>query len=207
MPDQSCLAAVLGGPEHCRLSGPREVAAEVVNYDVCMAGPARHHRSAFALYLPQSRNEGLIMPKTEEHHAATTADILARGPDTPNIDPRWQKHFDRLNRLRESIAQQRSTQLADATVTQPFTVNPADRGTDEYDMGAALSLISSEQNALYEIDQALRRIRDGTYGMCEATGKPIPEDRLNAVPWTRFTLEIEEQLEREQQARKPKHVL
>jgi DnaK suppressor protein len=74
-------------------------------------------------------------------------------------------------------------------------------------MGAALSLISSEQNALYEIDQALRRIRDGTYGICEATGKPIPEDRLNAVPWTRFTLEVEEQLERERQARRPKHAL
>jgi RNA polymerase-binding protein DksA len=147
------------------------------------------------------------MPKTEEHHAATAADILAPGPETPRIEPRFQKYFDRLNRLRETLAQQRSTQLADATVTQPFAVNPADRGTDEYDMGAALSLISSEQNALYEIDQALRRIRDGTYGICEATGKSIPEDRLAAIPWTRFTLEVEEQLEREQQARKPRHVL
>jgi RNA polymerase-binding transcription factor DksA len=149
----------------------------------------------------------MIMPKTEEHRAATLADILSPGPETPRIDPRWQKHFDRLNRLRESIAEQRSTQLADATTTQPFTVNPADRGTDEYDMGAALSLISSEQNALYEIDQAIRRIRDGAYGICEATGQPIPSDRLDAIPWTRFTREVEEQLEREAQARKPKHIL
>lgn len=148
------------------------------------------------------------MPKNDEHHAATAADILAPGPETPRIDPRWQKYFDRLNRLRESLAQQRSDQIANAHSGEPtFGVNPADRGTDEYDMGAALSLISSEQNALYEIDQALRRIRDGTYGMCEATGKPIPEDRLEAVPWTRFTLEVEQQLEREQQARKPKHIL
>jgi DnaK suppressor protein len=147
------------------------------------------------------------MAKTEEHHAATVADILSAGPETPQVDPRWQKHFDRLNRMRESLAEQRSTQLADANSPQPFAVNPADRGTDEYDMGAALSLISSEQNALYEIDQALRRICDGTYGVCEATGKPIPEDRLAAIPWTRFTLEVEEQLEREQQARKPRHVL
>lgn len=147
------------------------------------------------------------MAKTEEHQAATSADILAPGPETPRIDPRWQKHFDRLNRLRESLAQQRSTQLADAAVTQTFAVNPADRGTDEYDMGAALSLISAEQNALYEIDQALQRIRHGAYGVCEATGKLIPEDRLAAIPWTRFTREIEEQLEREQQARQPRHVL
>ena len=145
------------------------------------------------------------MPKTEEHRAATVADILSPGPETPHVDPRWQKYFDRLNRLRETLAQQRSTQLTDATVAQPFAVNPADRGTDEYDMGAALSLISSEQNALYEIDQAVRRIQDGTYGICEATGKSIPPDRLDAVPWTRFTKEVEEQLERDAQARKPKH--
>src|SRR2546423_555184 len=118
---------------------------------------------------------------------APAADILSRGPETPDIDPRWQKYFDRLNRLREYIAQQRSTQMENAhSDERVFGVNPADRGTDEYDMGAALSLISSEQNALFEIDQALRRIRDGTYGVCEATGQPIPPDRLAAIPWTRF---------------------
>jgi DnaK suppressor protein len=148
------------------------------------------------------------MPKTEEHPAATAADILAQGPQTPSIDPRWQKYFDRLNRLREYVANQRSTQIANAHTGEPvFGVNPADRGTDEYDMGAALSLISSEQNALYEIDQALRRIRNGTYGVCEATGKPIPSERLDAVPWTRFARDVEERLEKEQQSRKPRHVL
>src|ERR1041385_9161285 len=118
------------------------------------------------------------MPKTEEHHAATAADILAPGPESPEIKRRWQKYFDRLNRLREYIAEQRSTEIANAHTGEPvFGVNPADRGTDEYDMGAALSLISAEQNALFEIDHAIRRIRDGTYGVCEATGKPIPPER------------------------------
>jgi RNA polymerase-binding transcription factor DksA len=148
------------------------------------------------------------MPKIEEHHAARAGDILTPGPETPRIDPRWQKHLDRLNRLREYIADQRSTQRANGHSGEPtFGVNPADRGTDEYDMGAALSLISSEQNALYEIDHALRRIRDGTYGICEATGQPIPPERLDAVPWTRFARDVEEKLEREQQSRKPRHVL
>jgi RNA polymerase-binding transcription factor DksA len=148
------------------------------------------------------------MPRTDEHPAATAGDILAPGADTPSIDRRWQKYFDRLNRLREYIAQQRSSQLADAHADEPvFGVNPADRGTDEYDMGAALSLISSEQNALLEIDHAIRRIRDGTYGVCEATGKPIPPERLDAVPWTRFARDVEEKLEREQQSRKPRHLV
>ena len=59
------------------------------------------------------------MPKTDEHPAATAADILARGPEAPSIDPRWQKYFDRLNRLREYIAQQRSTQIANAHTGEP----------------------------------------------------------------------------------------
>lgn len=148
------------------------------------------------------------MPKTEEHRAAKAPDILTRGPETPKIDPRWQKYFDRLNRLRESMSEERSIQLANAQNDDVTAgMNPADRGSDEYDMGAALSLISSEQNALFEIDQALRRIQDGTYGVCEATGKTIPEERLDAVPWTRFALDVEEKLEQQEQARKPKHAL
>jgi RNA polymerase-binding protein DksA len=146
------------------------------------------------------------MPNTEVRPAANATEILVPGPDTPSVEPRWQKYFERLNRLREYIAQQRSEQIADARAGEPsFTINPADRATDEYDMGAALSLISSEQNALFEIDQALRRMRDGTYGICEATGKPIPAERLDAIPWTRFIREVEEQLEKERQSRKPPH--
>jgi RNA polymerase-binding transcription factor DksA len=57
-------------------------------------------------------------------------------------------------------------------------------------------MISSEQNALYEIEQALNRMKTGTYGTCELTGKPIPLERLNAIPWTRFTAEAERKLEK-----------
>ena len=147
------------------------------------------------------------MPHIEKHRAATAADILTPNPEKPSINPRWQKYFDRLIRLRESLAEQRLAQVENSHASEPVSgVNPADRGTDEYDMGAALSLISSEQNAIYEIDQALRRIRDGTYGICEATGTPIPSERLDAVPWTRFARDVEEKLEQEQQAKKPRHV-
>jgi RNA polymerase-binding transcription factor DksA len=147
------------------------------------------------------------MPRTEEHRAATAADILSPPTEKPSINPRWQKYFDRLIRLRESLSEHRSEQIANAQAGDPvFGVNPADRGTDEYDMSAALSLISSEQNAIYEIDQALRRIRDATYGICEATGKAIPAERLEAVPWTRFARAVEEKLERDRKAQTPRHV-
>lgn len=73
----------------------------------------------------------------------------------------------------------------------------ADAGTDTFDRDFALGMLSSEQDALYEIDEALNRIRDGTYGKCELTGKPIEPARLDAIPWTRFSAAAEKQLERE----------
>lgn len=49
----------------------------------------------------------------------------------------------------------------------------------------ALALLAHEQDALKEINDALDRIERGSYGVCEATGLPIPAARLRAVPWTR----------------------
>jgi RNA polymerase-binding transcription factor DksA len=52
-----------------------------------------------------------------------------------------------------------------------------------------------EQDALYEIDSALKRIEDGTYGICGLTGRPIPWERLEAIPWARFSFEAQAKLE------------
>ena len=60
-----------------------------------------------------------------------------------------------------------------------------------------MSLLSSDQDAVYEIEEALKRIERKTYGVCELTGKSIPKARLEAIPWTRFTVEAQAQLERE----------
>jgi hypothetical protein len=57
--------------------------------------------------------------------------------------------------------------------------------------------LSSDQDAVYEIEEALKRIEKKTYGVCELTGKTIPKARLEAIPWTRFTVEAQAQLERE----------
>src|SRR5437667_415062 len=79
----------------------------------------------------------------------------------------------------------------------PFSTHMADAATDTYDRDFALSMLSCEQDSLYEIDEALDRIRDGTYGVCELTGKKIEPQRLEAIPWTRFTAEAEKQLEKQ----------
>jgi RNA polymerase-binding transcription factor DksA len=72
----------------------------------------------------------------------------------------------------------------------------ADAGTDQYDRDFALGLLSSEQDALYQVEQAMDRVRNGTYGICELTGKRIEAERLEAIPWTRFSLAAEAQLEK-----------
>ena len=72
----------------------------------------------------------------------------------------------------------------------------ADAGTDTFDRDFALSLVSNEQEALSEIEAAIKRIRDGTYGICEVNGKPISKERLLAVPFARYSAEAQKQIER-----------
>ena len=79
-------------------------------------------------------------------------------------------------------------------------MHQADAGSDAYDRDFALSLFSQEQDALYEIDEALKRIELGTYGKCEMSGKPIWHARLEAIPFARFTVECQSQLEKQNKA-------
>jgi len=65
-------------------------------------------------------------------------------------------------------------------------IHMADIGTDNYEQDFALGLLDSERKLLHEINDALQRIEDGTYGICEGTGEPIPYARLEASPWARY---------------------
>jgi RNA polymerase-binding transcription factor DksA len=84
----------------------------------------------------------------------------------------------------------------DAGDLSSYGQHMADAGTDTFDRDFALSLVSSEQEALSEIEAAIQRIRDGSYGVCEITQKPIAKDRLLAVPFTRYSAEAQKNLER-----------
>jgi RNA polymerase-binding protein DksA len=65
-------------------------------------------------------------------------------------------------------------------------IHMADIGTDNYEQEFALGLLDSERKLLHEINEALQRIEDGVYGICEGTGEPIPKARLEASPWARY---------------------
>jgi len=98
------------------------------------------------------------------------------------------------------VAQDTLRSRAEGSEASAFGMHQADAGSDAYDRDFALSLLSQEQDALYEIDQALKRIELGTYGICEMSGKSIPRARLEAIPFARFTVECQSQLEKQNKA-------
>ncbi len=63
-----------------------------------------------------------------------------------------------------------------------YSLHMADSGTDNFDRDFALSLLSADQDSVYEIEEALKRIEKKTYGVCELTGKTIPKARLEGDP-------------------------
>ena len=73
--------------------------------------------------------------------------------------------------------------------------HPADLGTDNYEQEFTLGLLESERLILSEIDEALGRIENGTYGVCLGTGKPITKARLRAKPWAKYTIEYARMIE------------
>lgn len=112
------------------------------------------------------------------------------------VPPKWAWHYRTLLRLRERLLQERSEKLRNtAEPLEPHSLSIADTGTDEFDHDMVLSQLSTGQDLLYEVEEALKCILDGSYGMCQETGRPIPTNRLRALPWTRFTKAVETRLE------------
>ena len=114
------------------------------------------------------------------------------------VKPEWEKYYENLLDLRERLMNQMNGLAKEsAEEMSSYSLHMADSGTDNFDRDFALSLLSSDQDAIYEIEEALKRIEKNTYGVCELTGKPIPRTRLEAIPWTRFTVQAQAQLEKE----------
>jgi DnaK suppressor protein len=102
----------------------------------------------------------------------------------------------------QSVAQDSLRSRAENNEASAVGQHQADAGSDAYEKDFALSLLSQEQDALYEIEEALKRIEVGTYGVCEMSNKAIPHARLEAIPFARFTVECQQQLEKENRGRR-----
>jgi DnaK suppressor protein len=146
-------------------------------------------------------------PKSRKQTTESPAILLGLNHREKKLDPFTRKQKQKLLELRDAmvdsmagVAQGTLRSRAEGSEASAFGMHQADAGSDAYDRDFALSLLSQEQDALYEIDEALKRIELGTYGKCEMSGKSIPHARLEAIPFARFTVECQSQLEKQSRA-------
>jgi RNA polymerase-binding protein DksA len=135
-----------------------------------------------------------------------TKDLLAFGQPVEKgrrLNPWLKKQHMRLLALKDTlldsmtgVARDNLRSGNDAHEVSAHGLHQADAGSDAYDRDFALNLLSQEQDALFEIDEALKRIQRGAYGTCEMSGKPIPKARLEARPFARFTVECQSEIEK-----------
>jgi DnaK suppressor protein len=145
------------------------------------------------------------------HHVKTAslADILGFNPtkgkkapaamvDESEVPEKFRRYYRLLLDLRNHVLQQLGEHTEETLLksSKDDSGDLSGYGTDTFDRDFALSLVSSEQEALSEIEAAIKRIHNGTYGVCEATQKPIAKERLLAVPFTRYSTEAKKQVER-----------
>ena len=137
--------------------------------------------------------------------AASIFDILGFNPvDAPSLEkhqekeiPRkWKKYYNLLVDLRkhhskgaENISEEvlKRSAKEDSGDLSSYGQHLADAGSESFERDMAYNLLSNEKEMIAEIDAAIERIKNGTYGICEVTGEPIPESRLEAIPFTRCT--------------------
>jgi len=145
-------------------------------------------------------------PRGKSQASATSAAILGRpmnkaavtAVEAKKIKPEWQGYYNCLLELRDQLLNQMSGLAKESAQEMAgYSLHMADSGTDNFDRDFALSLLSADQDSVYEIEEALKRIEKKTFGICELTNKTIPKARLEAIPWTRFTVEAQAQLERD----------
>jgi RNA polymerase-binding transcription factor DksA len=103
-----------------------------------------------------------------------------------------------IEKLRELIGDMGAMEesvFSESGELSSMPVHLADIGTDSYEQEFSLGLMAGEKKLLSEILQALQRIKDKTYGFCEGLGVLIEANRLEAIPWTRYSLEYARLLE------------
>jgi RNA polymerase-binding transcription factor DksA len=152
------------------------------------------------------------------HHVKTAslADILGFNPakgkkpraamvDESEVPEKYRRYYRLLLELRNHVLIQLGEHTEETLLKSSkddsgdlsgYGQHMADAGTDTFDRDFALSLVSGEQEALAEIEAAIKRVHAGTYGICESTQKPIAKERLLAVPFTRYSAEAKKQVER-----------
>ena len=139
--------------------------------------------------------------KTSVKKTVTKKKVVAKKP--VKLVGFAKKQHQRLLDLRDGILDamygvtQDTLKNTDSMETGGGGMHTGDAGSDAYDRDFALNLLAKEQDALSEIEQAIRRAENGVYGICEMSGQKIPKERLEAIPFARYTVECQVQWEKD----------
>jgi DnaK suppressor protein len=163
-----------------------------------------------------SRSKGEESQETARKHAAVSAaDLLGLGtaPKRPKKKTkaripkqnaaRWAQYLERLENLRDRIESSMNHIVADHLKESKQGNSAGQGGMDEGDVGSrstdqdlALGLVSNSQELLYEVEDAIQRIREGEFGSCEICSEEIPSARLEALPYARMCVRCKAERER-----------
>ena len=108
--------------------------------------------------------------------------------DPQDARARLDEERDRLQSIKAAIDEEETDHVQEALNESPQAQHQADIGTETFTREVDLSVLGSVEAELADVEHALKRIDGGNYGICEACGKPIGDDRLEALPAARFCL-------------------
>lgn len=129
--------------------------------------------------------------------------------EVPKIDGKSPFNKRELERYRAMLIRKRAELVGDIHTMESEALrgqsgslsnspnHMAEQGSEAYDQALSLDLAAADRKLIREIDDALERIKDGTYGLCQMTGNPIKPDRLEELPWARYSIEAARELERQ----------
>jgi len=123
---------------------------------------------------------------------ATAADILGAARIL-KISARWAKHHELLSAERDRLL---ARDCSAPETSMAKMDDPGDAAAEESQRCLALVSASATQASIVDVMEAIRRIERGTYGVCELTGQPIEPERLRAIPWARFSIEGQNEIEK-----------
>ncbi|WP_265596325.1 TraR/DksA C4-type zinc finger protein [Verrucomicrobium sp. BvORR106] len=170
------------------------------------AAKPKSSKTSAPLAAPAPASKPVPPPKIKKSILDSAPEVVIKQAYNPTkLPPFIKKQQQRLIELRSALLDSMDIVAKDSLRNRPEGseasvggMHMADAGSDAYDRDFALSMLSKEQDALYEINEALDRVGQGVYGVCELSGEKINDERLEALPYTRYTREMQELIERDQ---------
>ena len=118
--------------------------------------------------------------------------------DKATASRRLEEERTRLQGIRDGLQREQDEGSSETGgELSSFDQHPGDSGTETFEMEKIVSLLEQVNDELQEIEAAAQRLERGTYGTCQACGRPIGDDRLEALPATRFCVEDQAKAERQ----------